>query len=173
MIIQPPLLLMKGPISNESKISFWPGWLEGTSIFFGILVVVGLLTEGTRRYRGPFWPTAGRTPMTTTEVTAVQIVDRMAELLATPEKWTQGVYACNPDGDEVAVQSKSACQFCLAGALEKSRLDLLADQTVTYFVQATIFDLIATSMAQFNDASTTTHADILGLVAHVRVRLAA
>jgi hypothetical protein len=36
---------MKGPISNESKISFWPGWLESVSVLFGLLVVAGLLTE--------------------------------------------------------------------------------------------------------------------------------
>ncbi len=36
---------MKGPISKESKLSLWPGWLEAASIFCGLVVVTGLAIE--------------------------------------------------------------------------------------------------------------------------------
>lgn len=42
---------------------------------------------------------------------------RTAEILKTPEQWTQGVFARTPEGEPVKPKDPRACSWCLLGAL--------------------------------------------------------
>lgn len=86
---------------------------------------------------------------------AIRVVDGMMELLATPERWIQ-----------FAVDDETG--HCVIGAAW--RVAGFDDETGHYVVNAMHAEA-GMKCWLFNDAPTTTHADILALLRRVRGRL--
>lgn len=86
----------------------------------------------------------------------IAILDKMAELLATPERWLKGALAC---GDRV----------CLAGAGRKvltgSPWKSPERTSVSLGVSNALRYAAGGFIGSFNDDPHTTHADILALIA--------
>lgn len=86
---------------------------------------------------------------------------KVHELLSSPDKWTKGAYARNDAGYAVPATDPEAVSFCLLGAIQRCYLDR-SD------VKARLFEACYTSFymgpINYNDAKTTTHADVIRLV---------
>lgn len=108
-----------------------------------------------------------------------RIVSEMEALLAISYKWCKGCYARTAYGDKARVSDPSAVSFCLEGALcrvsrHRHPYDIAraAESSV-----CEVMEIEATArgfpnhIAGFNDSETTTHADILDFLHHVRRRL--
>lgn len=73
--------------------------------------------------------------------------------------WTRNVLARNAAGEPVFSNSPEACAFCVAGAIEHAQGD---DPDAGMEAFAVMHDSLGNvSITDFNDAATTTHADIL------------
>lgn len=83
-------------------------------------------------------------------------------LIDTPEKWTKGEYATGPHGTYASQYSDNAVCYCAMGAIE--RADYLdGDWGAHFFLRKTAIERGAMGVIDFNDAPTTTHADIMKL----------
>lgn len=99
----------------------------------------------------------------------IVVLDKMAEILATPERWCQKDLVKTLDG-------VIATQFCIIGAMHAAVHDTkhvetlhkqewtVVSKKICGFMQPKGFE----SVPQFNDAKTTTHQDVLNLIARTR-----
>jgi hypothetical protein len=96
---------------------------------------------------------------------AVQVVERALELIAKPVRWTKGTLARNRNNDPVDAGDSSACRWCFVGACNRARIDLgKPDELDLEIRNARLAESARRSVessADYNDATETTHADIL------------
>ena len=88
-------------------------------------------------------------------------------LIAHPDNWIKGAAARDSESKEVETESANATCFCTVGALHKSLLVAGKGENVELYMEARS-QLIRQSpdnrgLVYFNDAPTTTHADVLGM----------
>lgn len=89
-------------------------------------------------------------------------------LIAHPDNWVKGVAARDSESNEVETDSARATCFCTVGALHKSLLVAGKGENVELYMEARS-QLIrhrpdnSAGLVYFNDAPTTTHADVLGM----------
>jgi hypothetical protein len=92
-------------------------------------------------------------------MTTLEVLKAARELIATPDKWSQGAMARNADGRPVWAAANDAVCFCAEGAIQRAGAGM--------FNRAfnVVVDLVETGdpLHRFNDASTTSHEDILAL----------
>ncbi len=92
-------------------------------------------------------------------MTTLEILKAARALIDREEKWTRGAVARTAHGYQVQSIDDSAVQFCILGALAKAsnnwKLCLMAGDSLR--------GLLKTAIQEFNDAPTTTHADVLAL----------
>jgi len=112
-----------------------------------------------------------------------KVVQGMRELLATPEKWTQGVEARDAEGRSVSplMRTHNATCFCLEGAYVRVLNDVYNSADPVVRSAMVISDHLVTfnkflpegfvALSFFNDAPTTTHADILAFLDRVEKEL--
>lgn len=103
-----------------------------------------------------------------TEVKAeIRILDRMEEILSTPEMWCKEYYM-----DQHGAH-------CLLGAAEVAcggvpgRVNMLerGDERMFRRIEALLEPMTEGDVAGFNDMATTTHADILNLIDKARLKI--
>lgn len=92
----------------------------------------------------------------------IAILDKMAELLAAPERWCQGDFT-----------SKDGKSLCVIGAVhvagEYKAGSLISVKTPAYRAYVRLArELGRRSLPDFNDDPKTTHTDILALIARAR-----
>jgi hypothetical protein len=100
-------------------------------------------------------------------MTLSQILRAARETIADPKHWTQGAYARDKHGVPVDSLRGEGCTFCTFGAVRH----VVAKENAEYFEAEVALDssvprdgMGATIGAiNFNDAPTTTHADVLAL----------
>lgn len=93
---------------------------------------------------------------TPTPRTAVDILRAARELIAEPEKWTQGAYARDIEGLSTNESSRRAVCFCSSGAVYRvGGRDLRRLDAISLLRRAMGGDIV-----QFNDSHT--HAEVLG-----------
>jgi hypothetical protein len=83
-----------------------------------------------------------------------------------PEHWTQGAFARNALGRNVHPTHPSACCFCVEGAVRYADMRLPGSQRGAARTQldTTAYEISGNCYAAaFNDAPSTTHADVLAL----------
>ena len=107
-----------------------------------------------------------------THAEEIVILDKMAEILATPDKWCQRALLL------IDKSSGEAAQFCTLGALHcathgTTDPKVLWKQEWTdaaaHNIYSRMFQILGErSPGAFNDAETTTHQDILDLIAKTR-----
>jgi hypothetical protein len=81
-------------------------------------------------------------------------------VIGEPGKWTKGGMALNASGQEVVWDSPEACKWSIFGAGLKLWLEFSEAYSL---VLETIRDLGFINFGHFNDAPTTTHADVMAL----------
>ena len=86
-----------------------------------------------------------------------KVLLKAMDVIATPDKWTKGAFARDTSGDAVGAFSSHAVCFCSLGALKKTG-GYGAGLATHYLSQAVPF---RNSVASFNDAKKTTHADVM------------
>ena len=82
---------------------------------------------------------------------------KISELLNSPEKWTQNVFARDNTGKEVCYNSKEAVCWCLLGAVRLLPID---EQKIA---MTKIIDKV-NSVLQWNDNPNRTHQDVRQLL---------
>lgn len=95
----------------------------------------------------------------TSTITTLDILRGTRELLATPERWTQGVTARDADGQPIPPNCEGAVSFCLVGGVRKT-CGLFGVYKWRY-VLAIEETLGITSLGSWNDEPERTHAEIL------------
>jgi hypothetical protein len=89
----------------------------------------------------------------------------VAELLESPERWAQGFFAFNQDGDTRSPRSDEACKWCVFGAIKRIYSGSAEDEA---FYK--LNDIIHESdprfilMVNWNDDPKRTHAEVLEAV---------
>lgn len=83
----------------------------------------------------------------------VKNLTSIIKLLSTKERWTQGWYAKNKNGNNVGVISKNAVCFCLIGAACRFREDDGEDETIGY-LRNNLDQVWGNNLVGFNDSST-------------------
>jgi hypothetical protein len=84
----------------------------------------------------------------------------LRDLLADPERWTQGAAARDATGEEMGVNRAAACRWCLTGGVRRIAGTGLGLEMLR--VLARHLPPGSPRLAAFND--THTHADVLDLV---------
>lgn len=79
------------------------------------------------------------------------------ELLSDEKRWTKGNLAHDVDGDDVRPRSKHAVCWCVMGAVQKFSLGTWHQGGALNRIHG----VVGGSIPEFNDAPTTTHADVL------------
>lgn len=80
------------------------------------------------------------------------------ELISMPERWTKHHYARDSTGRERLSSDQAAICWCSIGAISKAG----EGHPISKWGARTILrDAIGGTISQFNDAETTTHADVL------------
>ncbi len=100
---------------------------------------------------------------TNRDITAKEILQAALEKIRAPSRWTQRTFARSVSGRSVDFASKAACCWCALGAVysvggpvEKA---IQAEDALKMYCDRAM----RTSVARYNDAIGTTHADVLAL----------
>ena len=95
--------------------------------------------------------------------TTLALARRVRALLEAPERWTQGAFARTRKGQPCESDDSDAVCWCIRGALTKSAggRDSPARNDLLDVVERCVPCL---SLAVWNDAKSTTHADVLALL---------
>ncbi len=102
-------------------------------------------------------------------MTIIDQLDKMDELLSTPEKWTQNAMARDIFGWTVSCISANACKWCLLGA----NLNVLGDRylwsqnnNLRSTLESAIFQYKGSELPieTFNDLCSTTFEDIKAVI---------
>ncbi len=90
-------------------------------------------------------------------------------LIDTPEKWSQGNYTRDRDGNSTEILSPETCRWCLSGALMCADVEPMHHHTY-YRAENILRDAIegktgkAMTIVGFNDHPKTTHAEVLAVL---------
>lgn len=99
-------------------------------------------------------------------MTVKEVLVQARQKIDAPEKWTQGAFGRNADGDYLGLCDPSACRWCVAGAVcevaESSPLEDAAIAVLAELVPKPPPTAMDGSVAHFND--THTHAEVLALL---------
>lgn len=93
-----------------------------------------------------------------------EILIKAKAIISNPDKWTQGAFARNYDGEEVSPISSQAVCFCSIGALKASVGKDQSEVTMFYLVNARDYLMKATPdgyIAVFNDEHT--HEEVMAV----------
>lgn len=90
-------------------------------------------------------------------MTPLEVLRSARETLSIPERWTKGASAKNERGQKTWSYAPDAVCWCLYGSI----LRLQAPASVEIDALTLLSDIIGGSIAFFNDARATTHADVL------------
>lgn len=88
---------------------------------------------------------------------ALKVLVSARELLSDEKRWTKGNMARDAAGADVNPRGKKAVCWCVVGAVMKSPLGRLYQGDAI----DRIYRVVGGSIGGFNDAPTTTHADVL------------
>ncbi len=105
----------------------------------------------------------------TEKLDAIRIIDGMAELLAVPERWTQGWGARDANGEKCLWFQEIATCWCVSTAFGKACAGF-SDNSIAIAWKA-IEQAADVIVSAWNDDPTRTHADILALLREVRRNL--
>lgn len=92
----------------------------------------------------------------------IDLLKRARERISAPERWTKGGYAKDAKGFSVAPDAPEAVCWCASGAVKAESPD--GDEL--YDIRGALslhISGITNGIPRFNDAPSTTHADILAL----------
>ena len=81
------------------------------------------------------------------------------EKIAVPERWTQGTFARQKEGNPIGPLEPNAVCWCALGAV----IAVAGRSLPALYARATINRMYGGDFAWFNDTSTTHHADILAV----------
>lgn len=97
------------------------------------------------------------------------------DLLSDPNHWTKNAFARNSFDGQIELLSKSACKWCLAGAIGKCAI-IYEDKTTRIYdkITNTIHMMYPKfpqfiNIVKFNDDPSTTHADIIAVLKEAQV----
>ena len=96
-------------------------------------------------------------------MTTLQILKAARELLSTPERWTKGWSARDAAGNRLATTDPDAVCWCAGGAVERITGGSTQSGGKAEIVLAIVLPDKAICLGLWNDAPSTTHADILAL----------
>lgn len=82
-------------------------------------------------------------------------------LIDAPEKWTQGVYARDADGEELGFCDDSSVCFCVEGAIYTAINRGHSSAVDTAMAALMSMSPCIQNLAQWNDAPDRTHADVM------------
>ena len=111
-------------------------------------------------------------------MTTLEILKAARELISVPERWTQRSYARAADESSRSYNDGEACKWCVMGAIGK--VSRYADHEYTSDTVSAALSAIdalrklggcSFSVAEFNDATSTTHADVLCMFDRAIARL--
>lgn len=80
-------------------------------------------------------------------------IRRVAIRIKTPERWTKDVFARTKQGNAIGYDSPAASKWCIVGACRVEHGSVTAERE--------IWRAIGWTIPTFNDAPTTTHADVM------------
>lgn len=100
-------------------------------------------------------------------LSAIDLVTAMETLLATPDKWTQRHLARTSKGNPIGPQEDNAACWCLMGAAYKTA----SDREQWSVVRTAMWHHMKVGIDLWNDASNRTHAEVLQLLADVKLEL--
>lgn len=93
-------------------------------------------------------------------MTVLGILKGAREILASPNRWTTGIGARDRYGEKTGFDEKSACRWCLWGALCRAAGRMLSDEIDVAILDALGFKY-GTDIFEWNDAPNRTHAEVL------------
>lgn len=97
-------------------------------------------------------------------MTTKEVLEKAKAIIADPFHWTKGAFARNSHGTTVIdVTSEDACSFCALGALVRVMENETDYNHARDILELCVGDKNFPNVPAFNDASETTHADILAL----------
>lgn len=109
----------------------------------------------------------------TKPTTVVETLRAAKALIETRDRWTQIAEARNAAGEYVVANSPDACKYCPAGALlcvletdGDDRFEPLYEASLHVLAEVLRHNPFATDygvVTLFNDNTTTTHADVIGV----------
>lgn len=92
-------------------------------------------------------------------------------LIDSPEKWIQGIVACDKDGLVCNARDLRACRFSAASALARANADLNVNSDIAWQVKRLVRDVIDTIVpgqnlwvCDFNDLASTKHEDVMNVL---------
>ena len=98
----------------------------------------------------------------------VALLEASRQRLKSESAWTKGTLARDIDGKGTRSTSPVAVSFCLEGTLERAGHDLKLSDRYIATCRRLLFRLVRSrkfkSIADFNDAATTTHDDVLSVL---------
>ena len=98
----------------------------------------------------------------------VTLLKASRQRLKSERAWTKGALARDIDGKGTRSTSPVAVSFCLDGTLKRTQRDLKLSDRHVATCRRLLFRFIGSrkfkSIADFNDAATTTHKDVLSLL---------
>lgn len=94
-----------------------------------------------------------------------ELLTNARAIIATPDKWHKGSYACNSDGEARLSSEDDAVRFCVLGAMDKAAgIDDNEDSMPRSKAVNLLIDYIGDNhVASFNDSPSTTHADVMAM----------
>jgi hypothetical protein len=104
----------------------------------------------------------------------VEFIEKMQEILASPDNWCQGPEAMDIDGNDVRATDDNAVRFCLLGSRNRaSKLDPWADlryQAWDIVNEVAREDYNFDDAVAFNEEPGRTHAEVVQFLAKARAR---
>lgn len=91
-------------------------------------------------------------------MTPLQVLKKARKLLSKPEKWTQGWYYKDSNGQDVYDDMDEAVCFCAMGAIERSSNAQVEVESKALLL---LKNAVRVDVAAWNDAPRRTHAQIL------------
>ena len=89
-----------------------------------------------------------------------ELLQKARALLASPEAWTQGVFARLADGHSAYALDPAACAWCISGAIIKAHGSFPGPFEALYRMRKVI-QASPDSLVDWNDAAGRTHAEVL------------
>lgn len=98
---------------------------------------------------------------------SIEILRRAREVLSVEQSWARGAWARNADGQPVFVHAQQACSWCIRGALRLVCEDVPGTPHIDD-AEALLASVLPQAgghpLSNFNDASSTTHADVIAAI---------
>ena len=91
---------------------------------------------------------------------ALDVLKKGKMRISNPKKWTKGAIARVKGGDSVSAEHPMACQWCLGGAL-LAETPRSTDQQAFADALSIMFEVLNTSVGNFNDRKDTTHEIVM------------